>query len=226
MNYKKLLDHCEKRARVSDNFSSLQTELVLLRMEIRCTMQRYLSIRDEIRDLERRQKKLKDSGITVSLLAPWTEKRKNDLQNFHRCLVACGELVMSALDIWQECGATLKDLCNFCNRKDYEDVRRMVEKYSETKFSDIMFVHNLDYPVSDRHEWLEDTVDAPFTHAVKEFMLDRMINTPEGHKASDEAMKAVFPDLWENALVRQVDEDGSEYFTDREGNRIDIESSR
>lgn len=226
MNYNKLLGHCEKRIRLVDDFSSLQTELVLLKMEIRCVMEQYLSIRNEIRDLERRQKKLKDKGVTVSLLAPWIEKRKNDLQNFHRCLVTCGELVMNALDIWQEHGATLKDLCNFCNRQDYKDIQQMATEYSESKFSEIMFIHNLDYPVSDQNEWLDDTADAPFTHAVKEFMLDRMMNTPEGEKASDEALKVVFPDIWENALIRQVDEDGNEYFTDREGNRIDFESSR
>ncbi|MCI1966322.1 MAG: hypothetical protein LKJ17_09380 [Oscillospiraceae bacterium] len=224
MNYKKLLNYQERRNRAVDSFSSIQTELVLRKMDIRCIMNQYLSLCDEIRDLERQQKKLKDSGITVSLLAPWIQKKKMDLQNFHKCLVGCGELVVIALDIWQNCGATLKDLCNLCNRRDYEAVQQMIAKYSESKFSSIMFIHTLDYPVSDKCEWIDDRVDAPFTHAVKAFMLDQMIHTQEGQKASDEALKAIFPDIWENALIQRVDKNGAEYFTDWEGNRIDSES--
>ena len=87
-----------------------------------------------------------------------------------------------------------------------------------------MFIYCLDYPPSDKSEWIDDHVDAPFTHAIKEFMLFQMVNTPEGRKASDEALKAVFPELWENALIQQVDENGNKYFTDREGNRIEPES--
>lgn len=228
MNYKKLLDHCEKwtSGGRTGSFSSLQTELVLLRMEIRCVMQDYISLRDEARGLERQQRKLKDSNIAVTFLGSWIKKRKADLKRTRSCLIYAGYIATDRLDAWQACGATLKDLCNLCNRQNYDEVQRMVTEYSESKFSGIMFVHNLDYPVSDKCEWIDDHIDAPFTHAVKEFMLDQMINTPEGRKASDEALKAVFPDIWENALIQQVDEDGNEYFTDREGNRIYPESSR
>ena len=98
-------------------------------------------------------------------------------------LVDYGQSITATLDFWQSIGATLADLCNLCNR-DYTQVLKEIKpERVEREFSSLIFVYNLDYKDPRNRGWIDFDVDAPFTHAVKEFFLDRMINTPEGREA-------------------------------------------
>ena len=128
-----------------------------------------------------------------------------------------GESIVVTLDFWQSIGATLADLCNLCNR-DYGQVLKEIKpERVDREFSSLIFVYNLDYKDPRNRGWIDFDVDAPFTHAVKEFFLDRMINTPEGRAASHRAMEACFPGIMEGALMEVTDADGVRRLIDKDG---------
>ena len=132
-------------------------------------------------------------------------------------LVGYGESIVVTLDFWQSIGATLADLCNLCNR-DYAQVLEQIKpERADREFSSLIFVYNLDYKDPRNRGWIDFDVDAPFTHAVKEFFLDRMINTPEGREASHRAMEECFPGIMEGALMEVTDADGVRRLIDKDG---------
>ena len=55
------------------------------------------------------------------------------------------------------------------------------------------------------------------THAVKAYWLDIMLHTEKGQKATREAMNAVFPEIFENALTVVTDADGNRRLIDKDG---------
>ena len=63
-------------------------------------------------------------------------------------------------------------------------------------------------------------MDAPFTHALKAYLLDRMLHTEKGRAAAREAMEAVFPEIMENALTIVTDADGVQRLIDKDGVEI------
>ena len=63
---------------------------------------------------------------------------------------------------------------------------------------------------------------APLTHAIKEYWMDRVLHTEDGKRAAHEAMKAIFPEITENALRLVTDADGVQHLIDKDG--IEIET--
>lgn len=225
MNHLKLIQYDIKRTQkigLKKSKDDYLLDLIIARMEIREIMKNRMLFNTRLRILYRQQKKMEQQNIKFILMGPAINKAKTDYKKQNDLLITFGAVVFSTLELWQQSGATLKDLCNLCNR-NYEQVQSEISNYPDVadNLSKIVFVHNLDYPPSDKYGFIRDEVDAPFTHAVKEYMLDIMLHTPEGRKASDEALQNVFPELWESALIREVDEDGNVHFTDAEGNIID-----
>lgn len=203
MNIEKIAAISFRRSRSSttspgDKFSATRTDLVIARMMIRETMKTIQRDKDEIRDLERREKKLKQQGIAITFLGPWIETRKERLKKLNKAFTTTGAIVMDMLDCWERSGATLRDLCNLCNR-DYAQVKTETDLIGNAAagkgFGDLMFVFDIDYPAYESGDFIEDTADAPFTQVALAFMRDQMLHTPEGQWASDEAFKAVFPEL-------------------------------
>lgn len=122
------------------------------------------------------------------------------------------------LDLWQLAGATFEDLCNLCNRDPAQVRKELLESESTSdSFSGLAMVHNLDYKDPRETGWLEDSVDAPLTHALKAYMQDIMLHTEEGQKAAHAAMEAVFPEIMENAMTVVTGEDGVRRLIDRDG---------
>ena len=138
-------------------------------------------------------------------------------------LAQVGEEIHQMLELWQVAGATFEDLCNLCNR-DPAQVRKMLQasESAEDSFSKLAMVHNLDYKNPKDTGWLEDSVDAPLTHALKAYMLDTMLHTEAGRKAAHEAMKAIFPEIMENAMTVVTDEDGIRHLIDKDGADIGV----
>ncbi len=191
--------------------------LLLSRLRARGGVADYVRDTDELRSLKRGLKKVEQDGI----IFPMGEKRVKTLEEKVKLqrewLVGYGESIVVILDYWQSIGATLADLCNLCNR-DYAQVLEQIKpERVDREFSSLIFVYNLDYKDPRNRGWIDFDVDAPFTHAVKEFFLDRMINTPEGQAASHQAMEACFPGIMEGALMEVTDADGVRRLIDKDG---------
>jgi len=129
-----------------------------------------------------------------------------------------GEQLCQALDYWQTLGATLSDLCNLCNR-DRAQVERELQKMNHDwptmRFSDLVYIHNLDF--KSNLDWLTYEVDAPLTHAIKEYYLDLMLHTPEGQAAAQTALKKAFPGIMDKSLYPVTDADGMCHWYDKDG---------
>lgn len=196
----------------------VKTLLVLYRLQSRYTSQRITNARGSLRSVVRGQKKLKSAGITIPLVDDRKKKLQKDLQAAESELALIGEQIFETLDLWESLGATMEDLCKLCNC----DLTQVLAKLDTPKmpFSQITCVYNLDYKNPHDKGWLEDEVDAPFTHALKAYLLDRMLHTEKGRAAAREAMEAVFPEIMENALTIVTDADGVQRLVDKDGVEI------
>lgn len=199
-----------------------RTLLVLYRLRAREAVANYVRDTGELHTLKRALKKAGQDGIVF----PLGEKRVKTLEEKVKLrreqLVSCGERIIVALDWWQGLGATLADLCNLCNRDYVQILQEIKPERANREFSSLVFVYNLDYKDPRNRGWIDFDVDAPFTHAVKEFFLDRMINTPEGRTASNRAMEECFPGIMENALTAYMDADGVRRLIDKDGVEVAI----
>lgn len=195
--------------------------VILTRMLARQAMADRCDARGALRSMERAVKRANASGITFALTEARLASLRAEHQKAREGLAEVGGMAVEALDRWQSSGATLRDLCNLCNR-DYEQVLKEIDGRQTQcgSFSQLVFVHNLDYKNPRDTGWLEETVDAPFTHAIKEYMLDVMLNTKEGRAASHAAMEAVFPGIMENAMTMVTDADGVKHLIDKDGVEI------
>ena len=194
-----------------------KTLLVLYRLRAREAMADYVQDTDELRALKRTLKKAGQAGIVFPLGEKRVETLEKKVKLQRERLVGYGESIVVTLDWWQSIGATLADLCNLCNR-DYAQVLKEIKpERVDLEFSSLIFVYNLDYKDPRNRGWIDFDVDAPFTHAVKEFFLDRMISTPEGRAASHRAMEECFPGIMEGVLMEVTDADGVRRLIDKDG---------
>ncbi|MEA4955037.1 MAG: hypothetical protein VB096_05930 [Pseudoflavonifractor sp.] len=192
--------------------------LILYRLQSRAASNESLAAFEALRATARAMKKAEESGISFPFGEMQIKKLQTAIDAAKDELISVGRSMAVVLDLWQRAGATLSDLCNLCNR-DYEQVLKEACKMNDQgdEFSRLVFIHNLDYKNPRDTGWLEETVDAPFTHAIKEYMLDVMLNTKEGRAASHEAMEAVFPEIMENAMTMITDADGARHLIDKDG---------
>ena len=195
----------------------LEQHLILYRQLARNAIADEVFAEDKLRTLKRMLKKQEQSGIQFPIGAVLVKALEGLSQEAHGRLVSCGAAVTQALDLWQTCGATLEDLCNLCNR-DYNQVLEEIKpERADREFSSLIFVYNLDYKDPRDRGWISFDVDAPLTHAVKEYFLDLMINTPEGRAATHQAMEECFPGIMEGALTEVTDADGTRHLIDKDG---------
>lgn len=197
------------------------TLLVLYRLQSRADANRLRNAAAEISAAERAMKRAEQSGIAFPLGEQRIEKLRQDLRIAKDGLAETGRGMSLVLDLWQSLGATLQDLCNLCNR-DYERMKNKLERLEnlDRTFSELVFVYNLDF--KSNLDWLSLEVDAPLTHAIKEYHLDLILNTPEGREASREAFKHCFPEVWEKRLYTYTDADGITRVVDKDGVEVGI----
>lgn len=197
--------------------------LVLYRLQSRAATNRLSDMLAEASSAERAMKKAEQSGIVF----PLGKQRIEELRQEHRAaksqLVGVGCEMCLALDLWQSLGATPQDLCNLCNR-DYRQAAKETGGLKDLNrpFSELVYIYNLDYKDPRDRDWIDDDVDAPFTHAVKEYYLDLMLNTPKGRAASREVFKSCFPEAWEKRLCTYTDADGITRAVDKDGVEVGI----
>ena len=172
-----------------------RSALVILRMKSRCVIDRLMEANNEIRRLEREERKLKNSGVIALPLVVALESARTKREVAQVDLSLCGSQIVDFLDRWQEKGATLLDLCFLCGHEHRRTLREIKAKDRNDRFSRLIFVCNLDFR-NDKADFLDYSTDAPLTHAVKDYMLDVMINTQTGQAAAHEALTACFPGLF------------------------------
>lgn len=190
--------------------------LILLRFLIRYTMGTRNNIQTELRYYRRQHKKLQGQNVTFLFLDIEIKKYEVWMEIARKNLIGWGKALTQLLDGWQEAGATREELFNLCNAHRAKASKKEALERPEESFSALVGVYNLDYS-DDKSDWIEETTDAPFTHALKEYMLDQMINTRAGRMAAHEAMCTVFPNIMDNLYYSQVGEDGKEYLYDNNG---------
>lgn len=194
-----------------------RTMLVLYRLQAREAITDLVRDTDELRTLKRALKKAEQAGITFPMGEQRAKVLAEKVKTLQAMLVDYGKSITVTLDYWQSIGATLADLCNLCNRDYAQVLKKIKPERVDREFSALIFVYNLDYKDPRNCGWIDFDVDAPFTHAVKEFFLDRMINIPEGRAASHRAMQECFPGIMEGALMEVTDADGVRRLIDKDG---------
>ena len=192
--------------------------LVMLRQESRAAHAKAESLWSEFRATKRDMKKLEQKGVAFPLGEQRIKKLDADASAAQKLLVRVGSEIAVMLELWQQAGATFGDLCNLCNRDPAQVQKELLESESiDDSFAGLAMVHNLDYKAPRNTGWLEDSVDAPLTHALKAYMQDLMLHTEAGKKAAHEAMNAVFPEIMENAMTMMTDADGVRHLIDKDG---------
>lgn len=192
--------------------------LVMLRQQARIAHTKSEKLWGEVRGLRRSMRKMQEAGMEFPLGEMQVKKLESDADAAEKELAHVGEEVCQMLDLWQQAGATFEDLCNLCNRAPARVRKELLESESvEDSFAKLAMVHNLDYKNPRDTGWLEDSVDAPLTHALKAYMTDLILHTKEGQAAAHTAMNAVFPEIMENAMTVVTDEDGTRHLIDKDG---------
>ena len=194
-----------------------KTLLVLYRVRARDTVANLTQDTDELHSLKRTLKKAGQAGIVFPLGEKRVETLEKKVKLQRERLVGYGESIVVTLDWWQGIGATLEDLCNLCNRDHKQVLREIKPERVDLEFSSLIFVYNLDYKDPRNRGWIDYDVDAPFTHAVKDYFLELMISTPEGRAASHRALEECFPGILEGALMEVTDADGVRRLIDKDG---------
>jgi len=198
-----------------------RTVVILYRVQARAAVAKIESMADDLRANEHSLKKMQRAGITFPLAGCRSEMLRNQLHEAKKLLSSIGSQLCSALDYWQVLGATIPELCNLCNR-DYSQVVQELQKsdsdWPTRNFSDLIYIHNLDFKSS--LDWLDFKVDAPLTHAIKEYYLDLMLHTPEGQAAAQTALEKVFPGIMDKALYPVTDADGVRHWFDKDGVKV------
>lgn len=214
------------------------TLLVLYRLRARAAHEWRMNRREELRGLERAVRKSEADGVTCVFSKRVIDRRREECTEAAKALANIGELIVHTLNIWQGAGATFDDLCNLCNRNpeqarkelydfyhrdpDFVDEESGDEWIEREPFSVLATVHNLDYKNPYDTGFLEDSVDAPLTHALKAHMLDEILHTEAGRKAAHKAMEAVFPDVMGSALTVITDKNGVRHLYDKDGEEVGI----
>ena len=197
--------------------SAARMVLLMLRLQSRAAYTRLLEASRNMRSAKRSMKLAEQSGVSFPLGKQWVEKYQRELRAAKAELSEVGKETCVTLDLWKCQGATLRDLCNLCCKDYGQAIKQIGPDRLDEWFSSLVFIYNLDYKDPSNRGFIDYEVDAPLTHAVKDHMLDLMLNTPEGRRASHEALEKFFPGIMENAARLVTDADGVQHLIDKDG---------
>lgn len=193
------------------------TMLGIYRLQARAALDQMREAWKMYRKADNAVKRAAKAGIRSPVMEEQLIILRDESEAAKHKVVQLGADISRVLDLWQRYGATPRELCDLCNR-DYESVLQEVgPDLLNEDFSKLACVYNLDYKNPRDKGFLEDTVDAPLTHTLKEYLIDLMLNTDRGRAAAHEAMNAVFPGIMENTMRLITDADGVQHFVDGDG---------
>lgn len=167
--------------------------------------------------LNHQNEKAQRSGVTFLPAVVKLEELKAREKEARDAMAEIGAELLKLLDIWQAAGAAYEELLTFCNA-NYQGMKKQLGKFYEDAptFSDLVFVHNLDYKNPRDTGFVENSVDAPLTHCVKEYFIKKILHDPAGKAAAHEAMLHFFPEVMEHAMTVCMDEDGVQRLYDKD----------
>ena len=198
----------------------LREMLIMLRFLLRDSLERYNLAVTDLRYYEHRKKVLAKQGISVIFLDAAIAGEEKRAQANRDSLRNLGEIAITFLDLWQVAGASREELFSLCGVFLHTwpewKKRHLANDPDTMPFSKLVAVYNLDYP-ENGDDFLRDEADAPFTHAIKEYMLYQMLHTEEGRIAAHKAMKEVFPGLMEHCMMLTEDGEGRKVLLDKDG---------
>lgn len=153
--------------------------LVILRRLARAAHEQYQRKFWKAVDLERAATRAENSGVTCAFTKPRLEQLWADAEEAREEFVRLGEQISATLDVWQCAGATFENLCNLCNRNP-EQLRAELKGTDLAKpFSMLAAVEHLDYKDPRGPGWISERIDAPFTHALREYLVWNMLHSDE-----------------------------------------------
>ncbi len=190
--------------------------IVICRMLARLLLSDLFDICERIRAARRSAELAKNEGV-VFLMTPALLKRMRDERDeAERWVIHLAEIMFGLLELWQKNGATFEEFCNLCNRRPNDVRAELLDPEDATSFEKLAFVYNIDYRDTGSG-FIEDDVDAPFTHLAKERFLYQIQHKPEARAAAHNALQAVFPEIWGNAYTTALGEDGEIHLFDKDG---------
>lgn len=207
----------DKAGDKTSRLRSARMLMVLTRMEARTSINKMVEHRARLNAAKHSMAKANEQGIFFPTGVYQIMKMELRLDNLRELVASSGGMVCAALDIWQIAGATLRDLCNLCNR-DYEQVLKEIppENHSDP-LKELIFIYNLDFKDNSNRGWIDYGVDAPLTHSIKDHYLKLITSTPEARTAANDALRECYPNIWDSRVYTYVDEDGEEHMIDADG---------
>lgn len=219
-SYLARMSHASKAGDKARRKKAAGLAVVTARMQARDAVNALVAAEAEEKAVGRAIVKAKENGISFPLGDQRLEQLEKVSAQKRKELVDTGSVLCMALDMWQSFGATLHDLANLCNRSYGDVLEEIGEDRLGDDFSGLVFVHNLDYKDNRNRGWIDYAVDAPLTHAVKEYWMDLMLHTREGRAASHEALEQCFPEIMEHTMTLVTDADGVQHLIDKDGVEI------
>lgn len=190
--------------------------IVICRMLARILLSDLFDIRRRIRAARRSVELAKKEGVAFLLAPTLLKNMRGERAEAERWVIHLAEIMFGLLKFWQESGATFEEFCNLCNRRP-DDVRaELLDLEDAASFEKLAFVYNIDYRDTG-FGFIEDDVDALFTHLAKERFLYPIQHEPEARAAAHNALQAVFPEIWGNTYITALGEDGKIHLFDKDG---------
>ena len=103
-------------------------------------VQEYFDNNETLSELRHRQKKLKEAGVRITILDKQIKDYQVIVKYYNDLIKTVGKTMTLMLDMWQDNGATIDDLCSLFNYKpkDIEHINKL-ETENEKTFSGIAF---------------------------------------------------------------------------------------
>ena len=197
MNYKFLQNYTKQliQAGCPTNAAEAYKLLVVSRMAAIAAIEQKNIVDEKVRTWNRALKKMNRSDeVKVKYFNPYmkTKKEINDAVEY------LSYVVMELLDIWQMLGGTLKQLYNLCNISTPEMLGDMVIE-PEYRVSEFVFINYPDY--KRRGDFILISPNCPLTALSIEREKSRLLNNRTARKAAEEAMRTVFPEMFDESDV-------------------------
>lgn len=199
--------------------------LVISRLMAQYTIDEYNKACDSYNKLRRMKQRFNQQGVVIATLDAQIIIPAMKCQSIKDFIATLGKSICVCLDGWQCFGATYEDLYNFCccSEKTISEMKESIND-GTVLFSDLVFIHYPDY--KENGNFIEICKYAPITHAVKEYMCEKMKKACKNSEIRDSInnkMFELFPDMKDCCIIKSVDEFGDTIYTDVDGNIIDME---
>lgn len=157
---------------------AIGTMIVFSRLRAREAVNR-CRIAEEAHETARRsiilEKRMDVSDEDLDLL----NQLRTDYRNAKNELANVGHELSLELRSWETSGATLRDLCNLCNRDYAQITKKITPNYADLPFDLLVAKLLLDYKAPYNHDSaISMDIDAPLTHAILEFEVHAMLEMP------------------------------------------------